>query len=79
MPASAKGWHVNWTYNCASFGSEGDFDFEVYEGTQSDLNDSGPNRLGKKGSGTQHYHDTGTFHLETGSECAWRLQAVAGN
>ena len=79
VPASAKGWHVNWTYNCASFGMAGNFDFDVYQGTQLDFNDNGPNQVGMKGSGTEHYYDTGTFHLETNSECAWTLQAVAGS
>jgi hypothetical protein len=79
VPASAKGWHVNWAYNCASFGMAGNFDFSVYQGTQLDFNDNGPNQLSTKGSGTEHFYDTGTFHLSMSSECAWTVQAVAGS
>ena len=79
VPVSAKGWHVNWTYNCASFGMAGNFNFDVYQGTQLNFNDNGPNQLGSKGSGTEHYYDAGTFHLSVSSECAWTVQAVAGS
>jgi hypothetical protein len=78
VPAAAKGWHVNWTYNCSNFGSSGNFTFDVEQGTSLDFNDEGPNELGANGSGTEHYYDTGTFHLSVNSECTWTVQAVAG-
>jgi len=79
VPSSARGWHVDWSYNCANFGTAGNFDFDVYQGTQPDFNDNGPNQLGMKGEGVQHFYDTGTFHLETDSECDWTLLVGTGS
>lgn len=79
VPAAAKGWHVNWSYNCASFGGKGNFGFYVFQGTVMDDTDFGPNQLGAKGSGVEHYYDTGTFHLTINSECDWTVQAVTGS
>ena len=79
VPASAKGWHVNWTYNCASVGGTGIFVVDVYQGTNLSFTDSGVDQLGGKGSGTQHYYDTGQFHLDISSVCGWKLQVVGGS
>jgi len=57
------------------FGSAGNFDFQVNEVSGSTL-DFGPNQLGTGGSGTETYHDTGTFNVQTRSECRWSLQAI---
>jgi hypothetical protein len=73
VPSSAKGWNVNWSYNCANDGGTGNFDFEINGGSG---NDNGPNQLGAKGSGVEHYYDTGVFYLQVLSECNWTIQAV---
>jgi hypothetical protein len=80
VPTSAGGWHVNWSYNCpSSFGIPGTFTFLVYR-TGLDFNDAGPEQLGYyNGHGTEHYHDTGTFHLFLDTECNWTVQVVAGS
>jgi len=76
IPAAAKGWRVAWSYDCTSFGSPGNFDFVAYKG--GNLDDFGPNQLGTGGSGTEIYHDTGSFYLEINSECNWTVQAITG-
>lgn len=79
VPTSAKGWRINWAYNCSSFGSQGNFVVTVFQGTQMSFNDPGVNQLGVKGSGTEHNYDTGAFHLGINSECAWTVNVVAGS
>jgi hypothetical protein len=79
VPETAKGWHVNWSYNCATFGGSGDFDYSVNVGPTINFDDDGPNQLGAGGSGTQHYYDTGTFNLIVDSECDWTIEAVSGS
>jgi len=76
VPASVKQWELQWHYDCSSTGSEGNFDYYVEQGTAIDFNDSGPNQLGTGGSGTEHYYDTGTFHLNVNSECAWSISVT---
>lgn len=77
IPAAAKGWRVAWSYDCSSFGSPGNFDFTVNKVSGTTL-DFGPNQLGNGGSGTEIYHDTGTFNLQVLSECNWTVQAITG-
>jgi hypothetical protein len=78
VPSAAKGWHVNWTYDCSDFGSQGNFDYSVNSGTNLNFDDTGPNQLGSGGSGVEHYYDTGTFNLQVDSECNWTVTAVSG-
>lgn len=72
-------WDLDWTYNCAAFGSSGNFQVSVSGGS---TNYVGVNTLGARGSGTEYYHqgDTGLY-LEVNSECSWTIQvkgAAAG-
>lgn len=77
IPAAAGGWRVAWSYDCTSFGSAGNFDYTVNKTSGITL-DFGPNQLGNGGSGTEIYHDTGTFNLQVISECNWTVQAITG-
>ena len=77
IPASDRAWQINWSYNCSAFGSSGNFDYDVNQGTQTDFNDLGPNQLGPGGHGVEHYYDHGTFNLQVDSECSWTVQVVA--
>jgi hypothetical protein len=78
VPASAGGWHVNWSYSCANFGvgGTGAFGFYVWQGASPVT--SGPDQTGTGGSGTTHFYDTGTFSLHVISDCDWTIQVVAG-
>jgi hypothetical protein len=77
IPSRAGGWRVVWSYDCTSFGSAGNFDYYVNKVSGFTL-DFGPNQLGTSGSGTEIYHDTGTFNLQVNSECSWTVQAITG-
>jgi len=77
IPAAANGWRVAWSYDCSAFGSPGNFDYYVTKTSGLTL-DFGPNQLGSGGSGTEIYHDTGTFSLQVNSECNWTVQAITG-
>lgn len=73
-------WNVVWTYNCASYGSSGNFQVTVEQagtGTLAALEDTPINQLGASGSGTQHYHYGGKLYLSINSECSWTIEAVA--
>jgi len=78
VPAKDKGWNEVWTYNCASFGSSGNFISTIngYGGASS-TTDGGANELGASGSSANHYYDTGTFSIDINSECDWTDEAVA--
>lgn len=77
VPSSVKGWNEVWTYNCASFGSSGNFITNINGyGGAADTTDSGTNQEGNTGSGTNHYYDTGTFSIDVNSECNWTDEAV---
>jgi hypothetical protein len=66
-------WTLAWSYNCAYFGSPGNFTVEVNQ-PAGDLNlDIGPNELGAGGNGVDSYSDTGTLSLTIISECEWSI------
>ncbi len=73
-PAS---WQLSWSYSCASFGSEGNF--QVYEyGTDGSLTSVLVNELGT-GRGpvaTWQYSDGGSHYLQINSECNWSLTVL---
>ncbi len=66
-----------WTYDCSNFGTSGNFDYTVQQGTEDDFNDSGPNQLGMNGQGVEHYYDAGTFNLSVNSECNWTIKVTS--
>lgn len=68
-------WDLNWTYNCAKFSSQGNFQVMIYNGDGSmSVDNSIVNQLGSKDSGVEHYHTGGTFYLVVNSECAWTIK-----
>jgi hypothetical protein len=64
-------WTATWSVDC---GSSSAFSFTVYQGVELDLNDPGPNWLGRSGSGSVTYGDSGTFNLNVLSVgCSWAI------
>ncbi len=63
-------WDLHYTYNCTSFGAQGNFI----------VSDGGlgfyVNELGKKGSDVTHLHDGDQMHLEINSECSWTVKVI---
>lgn len=76
VPSNAATWDVHWTYNCSNNGGVGNFVVNVLEGGGIDASDAGVNQLGSGGSGTQDYHDQGSFSLQISSECIWSIQVA---
>jgi hypothetical protein len=66
-------WDLNYTYNCASFGMQGNF---AVTGMGGDFPDVMVNELGTKGTDTTHQHDGGTMYLQVNSECSWTIKAI---
>ena len=74
-------WHLAWSYNCASFGSSGDFSVDINGGprngpTDQDYNDNGPDTQGMGGTGVDTYYDTGTFNFQVWANCNWTLRVT---
>jgi hypothetical protein len=64
---------INYNFNCSSFGSQGNFQIYVYEG--SALVDVAVNDLAASGADTTfEYQGAGTFHLQMNSECTWTVE-----
>jgi Protein of unknown function (DUF2510) len=78
-------WDMAWTYDCANFGTSGNFVVSIYDLTGSaggteesggsvDFDNQGVNQLGANGSGVEHFHSGGnTKYLKVISECNWTL------
>ena len=68
-------WTIHWSYDCSkTFGGEGNFIVNVYDGSEESFSADGVNELGKKGADTSPvYDDPGQHHLSVASECLWQL------
>jgi hypothetical protein len=70
-------WDVEWSYDCTKRGS-GLFLVTVYDAAGHTSKNTPPIiQSGKSGSGTQHYHQAGTYFLGVRSECVWHLAVKA--
>jgi hypothetical protein len=76
VPAGAKGWVENWTYDCRATGHSGAFITTIHGFGAGATADGGVHTEGMVGSGTNHYSDTGTFSITVDSACGWTDQAV---
>lgn len=77
VPAS---WQVQYSFDCSSFGTSGNFIVSVYnvDGSPSLDNIADVNRLSLSGNGTQYYYVGGTYYLSVNSECDWSIAVAAG-
>jgi hypothetical protein len=68
-------WLLEWSYNCAAFGADGNF--QVFEDGGADLSGVTVNEIGMGGHGTTHvYNDAGPHYLEMNGECAWTVKGI---
>ncbi|HUZ24348.1 MAG TPA: hypothetical protein VMV07_11365 [Streptosporangiaceae bacterium] len=75
VPGSGD-WELKWSYDCSSFGSQGNF--QVGEDNGNDFNGANVNELGTGGHGITHvYGDAGRHYLSVDSECSWSMVAVS--
>lgn len=71
---------VAYTYNCASFGTSGNFAIEVQSSGDQLFDDSAANTIGMKGADTSYFHDgPGTLYLSILSECSWTVKVTDGD
>lgn len=70
----ASSWQMKWSYDCSSFGDQGNFQVYVYtSGGSLSFENAGVNQLGNGGSDIEYYHTGGSYYLEVNSECNWHL------
>jgi hypothetical protein len=75
MIAGSGNWVLKWSYNCSSFGMQGNF--IVNEDNGNDLNGATVNELNTAGHGETHvYSDAGRHYLSINSECDWSVKVV---
>ena len=74
---SQSSWQLLWTYDCANFGTQGNFIVNVNGyGAAASTTDQGVNQLGRSSTGDEHYYDSGTFNLSVSSECDWTVKVI---
>jgi hypothetical protein len=66
-------WNREWSFDCASLGDSGNFSVKVTRTDGSVL--ASVEKINDRDSGTEHYHQAGTFHLQIVSECRWNVRA----
>lgn len=71
-------WSISYSFNCASFGSKGNFVITVYD--SDELADLPVNELAEKGSDVTYEHgDSGSHYLQINSECSWKVTVTDGD
>lgn len=72
-------WTIAYTFNCASFGSQGNFVIDVNDSTGSvDFAKPGVNELAASGNSSTVEHGSGTYSLAISSECSWTVKVING-
>lgn len=66
-------WTITYTFNCASFGYQGNFQIYVNNTDGSYNTDSGANDLAMSGGDTDYFYDAGEHYLTINSECDWHV------
>ncbi|MEE4544862.1 hypothetical protein V2S66_23210 [Streptomyces sp. V4-01] len=66
-------WDLHYTYDCTSFGFQGNF---IVTTGGTGFPDPLANEIGKKGTDITHQHDGGTLYLDVNSECSWTVKVV---
>ena len=79
--ASGDSVDVSYAFNCSSFGQSGNFQIMFYGASAlgPSLPDILANQLALKGSDTTTEYlngNTGPFHMEINSECAWTVKVI---
>lgn len=76
---TTSNWVITYTFDCSSFGSQGNFQIYI-NNTDGSLNtDTGANDLAMSGGNTDHYYDAGSHYLQINSECDWTVSVTDTN
>jgi hypothetical protein len=71
-----KDWELQWSFDCASLGDSGNFNAKVMRKGGNDSPYAAVERINDRDSGTERYHDGGTFYLQVVSECRWDVKVL---
>jgi hypothetical protein len=66
-------WTITYTFDCSSFGSQGNFQIYINNTDGSENDDAGANQLATSGGSTDYYYDAGSHSLQINSECDWHV------
>jgi hypothetical protein len=70
-------WDLKYSFDCASFGYDGNFIVTLYDPAHTNIPIDVPaNAMARQGGDTTHQHRKGSYYLEINSECAWTLQVI---
>jgi hypothetical protein len=70
-------WDLKYTFDCASFGYDGNFILTLYDPEHTNIPIDVPaNAMARQGGDTTHQHRKGSYYLEINSECDWTLQVI---
>ena len=76
--AAQSDWDLRYSYDCGSFGQQGNFQVFIYDDNGSlSFANSGVNELSMRSSNVDHLHTGGTFYMEVNSECQWHIQVIS--
>jgi hypothetical protein len=67
-------WTLEWSFDCSSLGDSGNFTVKVVRANGDVL--ASVEKIGDRDSGTEHYREAGSFHLQIVSECRWQVRAA---
>lgn len=70
---TGKSWSITYTFDCSSFGSQGNFQIYIDNTDGSYNTDTGANDLAMNGGNTDYYYDAGSHYLQINSECDWTV------
>lgn len=75
---TSSNWNIKYTFDCTNFGSQGNFQYFIYNGDGSPNTDTGANDLAVSGGTTNYYYDNGEHYLSVNSECDWHVVVTDG-
>ncbi|HWY60294.1 MAG TPA: hypothetical protein VNW15_00185 [Rhizomicrobium sp.] len=69
-----KDWTLQWSFDCASLGDSGNFNAKLMrqDGGASPI--ATVEKINDRDSGTEQFHQSGTFYLQVVSECRWTIK-----
>jgi hypothetical protein len=67
-------WTLQWSFDCAGLGDSGNFRAKIMRQGGGAL--ASVEKINDHDSGTEHYHQAGTFYLEVVSECQWTVRVT---
>jgi hypothetical protein len=71
-----KNWDLQWSFDCASLGDNGNFSVKVMRASGGALENAVVEKINDHDSGVEHYTQGGSFFLQVVSECQWTVKVT---